>query len=166
MKSNSFFISDSLNYENYISGGICEEIKQSFIKNYYNLKERYYNPYLEKKPFPFDFLKQRRNELILCRIIALHECYENHNNSLPELNNPEISKEIFWIAEDIYNKAKKKSEKWVANLKTWKDKVVSNIAIWGKSEISPICSFLGGILAQEIIKYIGKYTPIDQWFCF
>lgn len=43
MKSNSFFISDSLNYENYILGGICEEIKQSFIKNYYSLKERYYN---------------------------------------------------------------------------------------------------------------------------
>ena len=26
--------------------------------------------------------------------------------------------------------------------------------------------FLGGIAAQEIIKYTGKYTPINQWFWF
>jgi hypothetical protein len=98
---NSFFISDSLNYENYTSGGICEEIKQSFIKKYYTLKERYYIPYLEKKPFPFDFSKQGRNELIHCGILALHESYENHNNSLSELKNQGISKEILGIAKDI-----------------------------------------------------------------
>lgn len=43
----SFFISDSLKYENYISGGICEEVKQPFVKNFYPLKNRFYIPYIE-----------------------------------------------------------------------------------------------------------------------
>ena len=29
-----------------------------------------------------------------------------------------------------------------------------------------MCSFLGGIISQEIIKYTGIYTPIDQFFVF
>ena len=29
-----------------------------------------------------------------------------------------------------------------------------------------MCSFLRGIISQEIIKYTGIYTPIDQFFVF
>lgn len=32
-----------------------------------------------------------------------------------------------------------------------------------KTNISPMCAFTGGIVAQEIIKRTGKYTPINQW---
>eukprot|EP00434_Breviolum_minutum_P023656 symbB.v1.2.020866.t1/scaffold1726.1/size104583/9 len=28
---------------------------------------------------------------------------------------------------------------------------------------SPLCAFLGGVVAQEVIKKTGKYTPIEQW---
>ena len=41
-----------------------------------------------------------------------------------------------------------------------------NISFWAKAEIAPMCSFLGGIISQEIIKYTGIYTPIDQFFVF
>ena len=29
---------------------------------------------------------------------------------------------------------------------------------------SPICSFLGGIIAQEALEFTGKFISIDQWF--
>ena len=32
-----------------------------------------------------------------------------------------------------------------------------------KAEISPMCSFFGGIVAQEALKILGNYTPIFQW---
>ena len=162
----SFFISDSLKYENYISGGICEEVKESFIKNYEPLEKRFYIPYIENKPIPIDFSKIGVNELIHCGILALHEFYEKNNNNLPQLNNSEMAQEILNIAKNIYNKSKKEGQKWVDNIKTWNDKIILNIANWAKSEISPVCSFLGGIVAQEIIKFTGKYTPIHQWFWF
>ena len=77
-----------------------------------------------------------------------------------------MAKEILEISKEIYNKAKNLKQKWVSNIKIWEDKLILNLANWAKSEISPICSFLGGIVAQEIIKFTGKYTPINQWFWF
>lgn len=32
------------------------------------------------------------------------------------------------------------------------------------SSISPLAAFFGGIIAQEVVKFTGKYTPINQWF--
>jgi len=31
------------------------------------------------------------------------------------------------------------------------------------TQISPCCSFWGGIITQEIVKLTGKYTPLKQW---
>lgn len=35
---------------------------------------------------------------------------------------------------------------------------------YSKCEISPVCGYGGGVVSQEIIKYIGLYKPINQWF--
>ena len=162
----SFFISDNLKYEDYISGGICEEVKSIITKKYNSFKNKLFIPYEDEKPMPFDFTKMGRNELIHCGILALHKFYDNHNNSLPELNDSKSANEILEITKGIYENAKEEKQKWVDNIKKWEDKIILYIANWTKNEISPICSFLGGIAAQEIIKYTGKYTPINQWFWF
>ena len=73
---------------------------------------------------------------------------------------------ILEIAKEIYNKVKSDGKKWVDNIKAWNDQIILNIANWAKSEISPVCSFLGGIVAQEVVKFTEKYTPINQWFWF
>ena len=117
------------------------------------------------KPKSFDLSKIGISELIHCGILAIHEFYENHNNSLPELNDFKMSQEILEIAKKIYQKGKDEKLNWIENIK-WDDKIILNLAKLAKSEISPICSFLGGIAAQEIIKFTGKYTPINQWFWF
>lgn len=50
------------------------------------------------------------------------------------------------------------------------DEVVCNrIAINADVELQPMCAFFGGIVAQELVKIGGKYTPIMQWLnmpCF
>ena len=103
--------------------------------------------------------------MIHCGILSLHEFYEKNNNTLPMLNDAQYSLEILEEAKKIYKKAKSAGQKWADNIK-WDDKIILNIANWARSEIPPICSFLGGIVAQEIIKYSGKYTPINQWCWF
>ena len=167
IKPYSFYISDKLNYEDYISGGLCEEVKTNKIIEYLTIKERFYIPYVDNinKPKPLELSKIGRNELIHCGILAIHEFYEKHNNSLPELNDFKMSQEILEIAKKIYQKGKDEKLIWIDNIK-WDDKIILNLAKLAKSEISPICSFLGGIAAQEIIKFTGKYTPINQWFWF
>lgn len=47
--------------------------------------------------------------------------------------------------------------------------VVKNVARFARAQISPLASFWGGIIAQEIVKYTGKYQPLRQWLhheCF
>jgi len=34
------------------------------------------------------------------------------------------------------------------------------------AEIQPVCVFIGGVCAQEVVKHCGKYTPINQWMHF
>lgn len=41
--------------------------------------------------------------------------------------------------------------------------MVENIALYGDAQISPVSSFWGGIITQEIVKLTGKYTPLRQW---
>jgi ubiquitin-activating enzyme E1 len=48
--------------------------------------------------------------------------------------------------------------------KNFEIKKITNLSKWVKSQISPVCSFFGGIVSQEIIKYTGKYIPHNQFF--
>mmetsp|Transcript_34128 Transcript_34128/g.63687 ORF Transcript_34128/g.63687 Transcript_34128/m.63687 type:complete len:1360 (+) Transcript_34128:153-4232(+) len=40
------------------------------------------------------------------------------------------------------------------------------LARYAATELQPVCVFMGGVCAQEVVKHCGKYTPIDQWLQF
>jgi ubiquitin-activating enzyme E1 len=46
------------------------------------------------------------------------------------------------------------------------DDVFSNAVKYAECSISPMAAFFGGIVAQEIVKYTGKYSPLKQWLHF
>jgi ubiquitin-activating enzyme E1 len=156
---------DTSKYGEYQGGGIIEQVKLPEPKKYKSLQELFYVPYTDKVPDPIDFSKFGRNELLHCAVRALHEYY-NTNKSLPELNNKSQCDNVVSLAKNIYNSAKEKKEKWIENSQEFNENLVYNVARWAKSEISPICAFLGGVVAQEIVKFTGKYTPFDQWMWF
>lgn len=41
--------------------------------------------------------------------------------------------------------------------------MIRNVAKYSQTQISPCCSFWGGIITQEIVKLTGKYSPLRQW---
>lgn len=43
------------------------------------------------------------------------------------------------------------------------EKIVKNCAHYAGSSLVPMTAFFGGIIAQEIVKLTGKYTPLRQW---
>jgi ubiquitin-activating enzyme E1 len=43
------------------------------------------------------------------------------------------------------------------------EKIVRNAALYSRACISPMAAFFGGVIAQEIVKYTGKYSPLKQW---
>jgi ubiquitin-activating enzyme E1 len=40
------------------------------------------------------------------------------------------------------------------------EKTIHNATAYSSSCISPLAAFFGGIVAQEIVKYTGKYSPL------
>jgi ubiquitin-activating enzyme E1 len=48
-------------------------------------------------------------------------------------------------------------------VETVDENLIKNVARYAQTQISPNCSFWGGIITQEVVKLTGKYTPLRQW---
>ena len=160
---------DFSKYPEYTDGGIVEQVKVPKKKNYKSLKERFENLFDDKSIDPLDYSKFGRNELLFISFLAIHESFSK-NKCLPELNNKSQVAEIVNRTKEIYDTNLKLSKdgklNWFAGVQDWDEKIPCQIASWARAEISPVCAFLGGVVAQEIVKFTGKYTPIDQWLLF
>ena len=175
INSNVFTIEKkSDNDQCYISGGIVEEYKIPKEYKFNSFKDRFLIPnQCDENVIVLDKSKKNENRLLHCAIISLHKYFEKYNE-LPNLNNLEESKEIVEISRDIYNNAVKNEEEWIKNKNRkikekyipFDESYILKVARWSRSEINPVCTFLGGIVAQEVIKITGKYVPIQQWLRF
>ena len=165
----SFFIEKIDNLDKkYINGGIVEEIKVPKKLKFKNL-EYYFNDF-DKNYVLIDSSKIYNNILLHCSFLALHKYYDIHD-SLPKLNDIKQINEAVDLSFKYYNELKEKN---LDNFKLRKknkilefnENIIKNVIKWCQCEISPICSFLGGIISQEAIKITGKYQPIYQWIRF
>jgi len=96
--------------------------------------------------------------------LALNEFYDKKER-LPDVNNFWDANEMLEISKIIYSFSKDKKRDWAIGLNENLDELfIIYLSIWSKLQLAPICSFLGGIVAQEIIKITGKFTPFNQWF--
>ncbi len=162
----AFSIGDTSSYGEYVSGGIVEQVKVPKNFRYESYADRVANPYNGSNiPSPLDLSKFGRNELLHVAFTALQQYYDN-NRTLPELNNEQHVSEVVEAAKNIYNTLKSQNVEWINNSAEFDEKIVGNVARWARAQIVPVTSFLGGVVAQEVVKYTGKYTPIDQWLWF
>ena len=163
----AFSIEDTSKYGEYTSGGIVEQVKVPKPVSYRSFADSFEVPYTStcKVPDPTDFAKFGRNELLHVAFKAVH-AYKAKNEALPEMNNMTQAKEVVDIAKEMYDSGKQKEVFYLGNAQEFDEEVVSNVARWSRCNIVPITSFLGGVVAQEIVKFTGKYTPINQWMWF
>ena len=168
-------IIDTSKFTDYIGGGFMIKKKEPVILHYESFEKRIEEPYNEEMGFPeqIDTVNPNTNEILHIGILALCSFYNNHN-CLPELNSEDDAEELLKISKNIFNEKdninEEEKEFWIKGLKEEiKDfdnlfkKTIKNLSLWARAEISPIASFLGGIVAQEIIKHTGKFMPINQW---
>jgi ubiquitin-activating enzyme E1 len=40
------------------------------------------------------------------------------------------------------------------------EKIIGNASAYSRACISPMAAFFGGVVAQEIVKFTGKYSPL------
>jgi len=42
--------------------------------------------------------------------------------------------------------------------------VAKSLALYAALDFQPLAAFFGGVVAQEVVKFTGKYQPLTQWF--
>ena len=164
-------ISDTTNFSEYTFGGIMTKYEKSETINFEPFEKKLEEPYSREQGFPIevDNDKPNTNEIIHIGILGLCKFYEKYN-MLPELNNDKHAKELIEISREIFNEKENKKEFWIdgvrneyENFDELFEKTIKDLSLWSRAEISPLTSFLGGIMAQEVVKITGKYIPIKQW---
>jgi len=152
-KKNYFEIDEnSSKYDKYIEGGIVEELREPIFLNYNSLRENIYNP-----TFCEYTLNRDININLHIAFLLIHKYFSIHK-TLPDKNFNNFN-ELKKGIENICNSCGDmfKNFKYSENL-------IYSIFVNSKYEISPVCGYGGGVISQEIIKYIGIYRPINQWF--
>ena len=141
---------NSLDYDEYLGDGIVEEYREPIFMSYNSLKDM-----LIKPKFCEYMIDYERNFNLHIAFLVIHEYFKIYNK-LPEKapNNIKIFNCIFNKVIESYN----------FNHFKYNKNLIYFIFQKSKYEISPICSYGGGVVSQEIIKYIGLYKPINQWF--
>lgn len=180
---------NSTNFKDYLYGGFLR-VESLPEKIYFRtFEEDLLNPKKDKEKEMLNTPYIGRNDIVHSLIIALYseentnKIKENENKKsfiidsdlLPELNDKNKSIELTKLASKYYNISKNNKENWIqqedifeetSNFKEFDEKMCLNLSLYLKAEIPPIVSFLGGVVAQEIIKLTGKFSPFNQWFEF
>jgi len=143
--NNSFEIEeDSSLYDDYIEGGMAEEIKEPELVHNKPIKQMINDPTKCEEN-----LDEEQNINMHMAFIVLHEYY-NLKKNLPDIE--DLNNSL-----NIYKNINRKFE-FSKNLELYED-YFNNILKFAKYEIPPVCGYGGGILSQEIFKYTGVYKP-------
>ena len=177
---NSYYIGDISNYTDYESGGIIEEVNIPISISHQSLEKRLEEPIdiikkKEMKAFTLtnrcqkfnvdDVSKREEIELIFLSFKAIFE-FLDENNRLPKLNCTEDAQIVLKKAKKLFEDIKKEDNLRYKELKEFDERIPINMSLYSSCQIPCVTSFLGGIIAQEIIKTTGKYIPINQWQIF
>ena len=173
------YINDNLkNYHKYEGNGDIYEYKKIKKINYKSYKDSIELPFKKEKGNE-NFTEQienklHENKLNLSIIITIGQYFDKIKNleNLKENNDiiEEITKEI---KQNFFRMIAHEREIGIDNsdyeeneIQKFEDKNINNIICFSKYNLIPMCSLIGGYLSQEIIKSIGKYSPINQWMFF
>ena len=144
----TFSIGDTSNYGKYISGGIMKEVFIPKHISFRSLEESFFEPISTEMKGQSLNIKCRKTELLYLTILAIHYYFSIHEK-MPDINNYENVKEIIQLSKLIFETGNNRN--WILKIKTLDEDYISNVARFAKCEISPICSFIGGIISQEIV---------------
>eukprot|EP00511_Aplanochytrium_stocchinoi_P001510 CAMPEP_0204843978 /NCGR_PEP_ID=MMETSP1346-20131115/48292_1 /ASSEMBLY_ACC=CAM_ASM_000771 /TAXON_ID=215587 /ORGANISM="Aplanochytrium stocchinoi, Strain GSBS06" /LENGTH=1136 /DNA_ID=CAMNT_0051983205 /DNA_START=92 /DNA_END=3502 /DNA_ORIENTATION=- len=96
--------------------------------------------------------------MALCGLWA----YEaKHDGQLPPANDDAAVEEILNLA--IENNKKAKSDTKKHSVEELDADVVKMLAAYAECRFQPLACFFGGVVAQEVVKMTGKFTPLHQW---
>ncbi|ORX81993.1 ubiquitin-activating emzyme E1 [Basidiobolus meristosporus CBS 931.73] len=150
----TFSIGDTSGFSDYVSGGVFTQVKMPKILNFKSLRES-----LKGSEFLItDFAKFDKPAQLHVGFQALN-AFQTKHSQLPKPRDEADANEVLQLANEINSKAEEKTE--------LSDEYIKEVAYQAKGYLSPMCAFLGGVVAQEVLKACsGKFHPIYQYLYF
>lgn len=165
----SFKIGNTQLLGEYQGGGVITQIKVPKKVTFNSFEDELKSPSIIDSYMDFSKLFNGRSSQLHFARLALYEFLAKHDR-VPNYHSEEDAKQVIDLANEINERHKKFNEKPEARkaivVDAIDEKVMRNVSFYAKAELSPMAALFGGILAQEIIKHTGKYTPINQWLHF
>jgi len=161
----SFTIEDTSSYTAYISDGIVTQTKVAHNISFSSYEDSLVQPKPagEEMHVP-DMAKFGRSEQLHFAVQAVLAYREKHGN-LPALRDVTAAEECVQLAKDINEQRRKVGDSAMFVEEVEAD-VVKNVAMFARAMICPMAAFLGGVIAQEVVKFTGKFTPLHQFLYF
>ncbi|TGZ82206.1 putative poly(A) RNA transport protein [Ascodesmis nigricans] len=151
----TFSIGDVSSYGTYVRGGLFTQVKKPKVINFKSLKEQLANPEFVIS----DYAKFDRPMQIHIGFQALHQFFEQHK-SWPRPMNSADAEEVRQIAASI-------AEGYGDQKPELDEKIIDEISYQATGHLGPMCAFLGGFAAQEVLKSVScKFGPILQYLYF
>jgi len=155
----SFTIGDTSNFPSYTREGIVTQVKMPIEINFASLKERRLQATGEGEELAVpDLGKFGRSEVLHLAAEAIRAYHDKHS-CLPPVRDDAAAKEVVDIAKQLHQERKLPEEQL-------DEAVIRKVALWSRCVISPMAAFFGGVVAQEVVKFTGKYHPLKQWLYF
>ncbi|TMW66101.1 hypothetical protein Poli38472_003866 [Pythium oligandrum] len=161
-------IGDTSDFTPYLGGGILTQHKKPFPQKFYSLEESLLNPvYPGEYGLMFtDGAKFGRAEQLHIAVWSLLE-FEERNGRLPQPHHDDDAAEVVAIAkEGLRHLSELTDGKEAFKVDELDEDVVTQAALYAVVDLQPLAAFFGGIVAQEIVKFTGKFTPLKQWLHF
>jgi len=148
---------DSSAFDDYVRQGVVENVKVPCEHSFHTWSESFLNPAASAQfgmlETP-DLAKFGRSEQLHSALFGIHEFVKTEKR-FPEENNDDVNK--------CMELAKNKKSELQCEIE---EEVFKKACNFAGCSISPMAAFFGGIVAQEIVKYTGKYSPMKQWLHF
>lgn len=140
----------------YTRQGLIENVKVTKYEQYQPLAACYDTPVQSQRDMMLACPDMRfwgRGDHLHIALKAAHE-FHTQNGRYPTLEDADT---VCNMAKDINAKAKEKEHHCCEELDM---DVVKKACCFAQSSIVPQSAFFGGIIAQEIVKKTGKYSPL------
>jgi ubiquitin-activating enzyme E1 len=150
---------DGTGFGAFTGTGLVENVKVPKTVKYHSLRESLKNP-VASSAFGMletpDLRYWGRSEQLHLAYLGIFE-FQRANGRLPGESDFDT---IFATVKRI-NESHKDGD--ALYLEEIDEKVIRNASIFSKACLSPLAAFFGGVVAQEIVKFTGKYSPLKQW---
>mmetsp|Transcript_140086 Transcript_140086/g.349111 ORF Transcript_140086/g.349111 Transcript_140086/m.349111 type:complete len:1038 (+) Transcript_140086:74-3187(+) len=161
----SFTIEDTTGYSAYVREGLVSQVKVPQSMKFNSYKQAMVQPTPEggsELAVP-DLAKFGRSEQLHLAVQAVQQ-FREQNGHLPPVRDASAAATCVKLAQEI-NEARKKQE-GALSVEEVEIDVVTKVALFARCMICPMAAFLGGVVAQEVVKFTGKYTPLHQCLYF